>query len=270
MFYKFFITGIKMSATQEFTFPLNVWDNIVKNLDNDSWINLMYTCKFFYYDYGMIFVKKLEIFEFIRKPEEDPIIITPWMDSLLLTANDKIVQKLFVRENLYIQTQYPLTNILPKIIKCNLIVLKIDFYNLTWNEYSLLTECGRIKHLLLNGSKIEYSNNDRVLLEDIMSQIPNAEYISIKPCNCTTETFSKLKLVERNAKIRQLQLIEMDTILKAPEVFDYCKDVFNFEYFCFLTIQFRKEMMNDNEFCIFITEMIDLAKGNWQCIFLKK
>uniref|UniRef100_A0A914PLT6 F-box domain-containing protein n=1 Tax=Panagrolaimus davidi TaxID=227884 RepID=A0A914PLT6_9BILA len=173
-----FFTAIKMSATQGFTFPLNVWDNIVKNLDYDSWINLMYTCKFFYYDYGMISVKKLDIFQFIRKPEDDPLIITPWMDNLLLTTKDKIIQKIFVREKLYIRTQYPLTNILPKIIKCNLIVLKIDFYNLTWNEYSLLTEGGGIKHLSLDGSEIQYSNNDRVLLEDIMSRIPNAEYIS--------------------------------------------------------------------------------------------
>uniref|UniRef100_A0A914PX63 F-box domain-containing protein n=1 Tax=Panagrolaimus davidi TaxID=227884 RepID=A0A914PX63_9BILA len=164
-----------MSQTQEFIFPINVWDKIVTNLTGSSWINLQRTCKFFYFKSDIICVKNLEIVPNDGKIKERNK--KPMMKNLILTSDNKSEIKFFVYDKLHIRTRRPISSIFSRIMKCNLEELIIEYNNLTWNEYLFLVDGGRIKKLSLEGANIKHSNGDSVLLEDIMSQIPEANDI---------------------------------------------------------------------------------------------
>uniref|UniRef100_A0A914NXQ3 Uncharacterized protein n=1 Tax=Panagrolaimus davidi TaxID=227884 RepID=A0A914NXQ3_9BILA len=251
-----------MSQTQEFIFPLNVWDKIITNLTGSSWINLQRTCKFFYFKSNIICVKNLEIV-----PNDGNVkkrIKKPMMKNLKLTSDYKNGIKFFVYDKIHIRTRRPISSIFSRIMKCNLEELIVEYNNLTWNEYLFLVDGGRIKKLSLEGVNIKHSNGDSVLLEDIMSQIPEANDIYIFPCYATNETFSKMCLLPRKVKIDYLWLMDFDRNFKAFEVFDYCKVVLNQE--SSFAISFAAGIADDRNIHDFRMEFMQAAKRNeWKC-----
>ena len=90
------------------------------------------------------------------------------------------VQPIFVANTLCVSSKnaLELSKFLPKICKCTIRFLWLEFQLLTLDEYQFLTHSQAIKLICFNQTVVKRSTGDRVPLEALMENLPNAEYIT--------------------------------------------------------------------------------------------
>jgi hypothetical protein len=230
-----------MSQSQSFIFPSNIWDLIIEDLDGSSLKNLTLTCKYFYgkhqdiiknYNdhevlltkYGIVSVGRLDLVSTGSKERCHGIEQCRCINHLILSPdNDFPVKKLIVKDVLKSITRRPLDFILPKVYCFRLIELSMEFNSITWKEYLLLTETGRIEKLSLEGVNIIDSKNNQVSVDQIMYQIPMADEIHIQPCYFAPSTLLRLILLQHHKNIAILNLLNISGCFSSISFFDFLK-----------------------------------------------
>uniref|UniRef100_A0A914Y674 Uncharacterized protein n=1 Tax=Panagrolaimus superbus TaxID=310955 RepID=A0A914Y674_9BILA len=164
---------------QAFSLPSNLIYYISKNplfFSVKVYQKLIQTCKYFYLKKRIIVINKLE-------SSQNPFI---WEAYEKLNGKEYI--KLDIRNlsfdlwligELNVCRQIPagfVNLLLQKVVKCDITSIYLYNYMLNFNEFLVLTESKKIKHLALEEIIVRDNDGKVVPYEDILQRVPNVSY----------------------------------------------------------------------------------------------
>uniref|UniRef100_A0A914PBD0 F-box domain-containing protein n=1 Tax=Panagrolaimus davidi TaxID=227884 RepID=A0A914PBD0_9BILA len=218
------LTIFKDVKTPVFPFPKTIMTYIFDAAEPWHYKKLNKTCKYIFAKYQRNCVEWIHLVEayspqkpafekykFYTKKEEDFARLSPNLWLMYYLELNR------ASTNLY-------KILIPKISISSLANLTLrrsaDFL---YEDYKFLTDSGNIETLDLYDTKIVYSNGEAVELENILSQVVNAKFITLNPIHTTDDTMQNLLNIQWNQRHRlfMFRLSSIDNYLDPNKFFDF-------------------------------------------------